>query len=77
MNDSPTSWWRRHPLPLLVFGAVAAYFLWTEHRAHVMEALPWLLVLCCVVMHLFMHGGHGQGKSHDARHNESDGGTEQ
>ena len=77
MNDSATSWLRKHPVPLLVFAVVAAYFLWTEHRAHVIEALPLLLLLCCVVMHLFMHGGHGHGKGHDTRPDKTDGGTEQ
>mgnify|MGYP005718168603 CR=1 FL=1 len=66
MNDEPTSWWRKHPLPLMVFIAVAGYFLWAEHRAHVIELLPWLLVLGCVGMHLFMHGGHGH---HDGQSN--------
>jgi hypothetical protein len=33
--------------------------LWTEHRAHVIQALPYLLVLLCPLMHLFHgHGGH-------------------
>jgi len=41
------------------FAAVAAYFLWTEHRAHVAQALPWALLALCPLMHLFMHRGHG------------------
>jgi len=54
------TWWRnRTNQALLVFLAIAAYFLWAEHRAHVVAALPWLLVGACLVMHLFMHGGHG------------------
>ena len=48
-------------LALLGFLAVAGYFLWTEHQAHVIAALPWILVGGCLVMHLFMHGGHGGG----------------
>lgn len=44
---------------LIGFLAVAAYFLWTEHRAHLMGALPYLLLLACPLMHLFHHGGHG------------------
>lgn len=42
----------------LGFLAVAAFFLWTEHRAHLLGALPYLLILACPLMHLFMHGGH-------------------
>lgn len=43
------------------FAAVAAVFLWTEHRAHLLGALPFLLLAACPLMHLFMHGGHGHG----------------
>jgi len=45
-----------------VFGAIAVFFLWEEHRAHLLGALPYLLLLACPLMHLFMHRGHG----HDA-----------
>ncbi len=44
-----------------VFLAAAAFFLWTEHRAHLLGALPYALLLACVVVHFFMHGGHGNG----------------
>ncbi|TIU43352.1 MAG: DUF2933 domain-containing protein, partial [Mesorhizobium sp.] len=39
--------------------------LLTEHRAHVLGALFYLLPLGCVFMHFFMHGGHGhRGREH-------------
>ena len=41
------------------FALVAAYFLWTQHRAHLAPYLPWLLLAACPLMHLFMHRGHG------------------
>lgn len=41
------------------FLAVAAFFLLAEHTAHVLGALPWLLLAACPLMHLFMHHGHG------------------
>lgn len=44
---------------LVVFGVAAAYFLWMEHRAHVIQYLPWTFLLICPLMHLFMHHGHG------------------
>jgi len=43
------------------FLAVAGFFLWTEHRAHLLGFLPYLLILACPLMHLFHHGGHGGG----------------
>lgn len=53
---------RRGRWVLLGFLAVALFFLWTEHRAHLLGVLPYLLVLACPLMHLFHHGhGHGHG----------------
>lgn len=64
-NDVKMPWWRNPTkLPLAVFLAIAGYFLWTEHQAHVIQFLPWILVLGCVGMHFFMHGGHGHGSDH-------------
>ena len=72
MNEQSTPWWRGGTkLPFAVFLAIAAYFLWTEHQAHIIEFLPWVLVLGCVGMHLSMHGGHGHGGG--LNHGESTG----
>ena len=58
---TPPPFWRsRYGIGLIVFGAVAAYFLLTEHRAHFFGALPFLLLLACPLMHVFMHRGHGK-----------------
>ena len=45
----------------LVFLAIAAFFLITEHRAHVLGVLPFLLVLLCTLLHLLLHRRHGGG----------------
>lgn len=68
----------RHNLPqhrargtngyFLGFLAIVGYFLFTEHRAHVIPYLPFLLLLACPLMHFFMHRGHGHG-GHE--HNKS------
>jgi hypothetical protein len=45
---------------------VAGFYLLTEHTAHVFGTLPYLLLLVCPLMHLFMHhgqGGHGSDAS--------------
>lgn len=52
---------------MLGFLIIAGYFLIMEHRAHVIQFLPFLLVLACVFMHMFHgghsgHGGHGGGR---------------
>jgi len=49
---------------LLAFLAIAGFFLFTEHRAHLLGVLPLLLLLLvCPLLHLFMHGGGGQHHS--------------
>ena len=53
---------------LIVLGAVAAFFLLAEHRAHLFGALPWLLLLACPLMHVFMHRGHGRQGGHAGLH---------
>jgi hypothetical protein len=50
----------RANLVLLGFLAIAGYFLVTEHWAHVVPFLPWLFLLACPLMHVFMHGGHSE-----------------
>jgi hypothetical protein len=57
-------WGSRDSIGLLVLGGIAAYFLLTEHLAHVIGVLPYLLLLACPLMHLFMHHGHGHHGSH-------------
>ena len=53
---------------LCVFLGIVAFFLWTEHRAHLFGALPYLLLLLCPVMHRFMHHGHGAHGGDSATH---------
>ncbi len=80
-HETPPSFWTtRYAVGLLVIGAVAAYFLLTEHLAHVVGALPFLLLLACPLMHVFMHHGHhhdGGGNGSDAgqHNNHQHGGT--
>lgn len=45
----------------IVFVAIAAYFLITEHRAHLFGILPFLLLAACPLLHLFHHRGHDRG----------------
>lgn len=41
---------------LLTIGVV---LLIVDHWAHVFGVLPYLVILACPLMHLFMHHGHG------------------
>ena len=63
-SDEPDFWRSRYAIGLLVLGAAALYFLLTEHRAHFFSALPFLILLSCPLMHVFMHGGHGGHGGH-------------
>jgi len=47
----------------LALAALGIYLL-ANHGGHIVTALPYLLLLACPLMHLFMHGGHGH---HDKR----------
>lgn len=49
-----------------IFAAVGAYFLVTEHREHVIQYLPYVLLMACPLMHIFGHGhGHGGHDHHE------------
>lgn len=70
-QPAPPFWKSTAGICLIVVAAVAGYFLLTEHRAHVIGWLPYILLALCPLMHIFMHGGHGHG-GHD--HSGHDGG---
>ena len=46
------------------FAAVALFYLLSEHRAHLFGILPYLFLLACPLMHIFMHHGHGGHHGH-------------
>lgn len=61
-GTNPSRW--RSPLGIfmLVAGAIGVYYLLTEHVTHVTQAIPYLFLLACPLMHLFH--GHGHGHHH-------------
>lgn len=50
-------WW----IGFAAFAVLAVVLLWEEHQVHLLGALPWLILLACPLLHVFMHGGHGHG----------------
>ena len=52
-------------IAVLSFILVGGYFLFKEHQAHILAALPYLIFLLCPLMHLFMHRGHGGHAKND------------
>ena len=70
-QSHPRFWRSRAGIVLLVFLGIAGFLLLYEHRAHVFTGSGILigLLVFCIGMHLFMHGGHGGhggGQGHDA-----------
>lgn len=60
-----TSFWRsKAAIVACGFLLIGAFFLLTEHWAHALGFLPYLLILACPLMHLFMHKGHGSHGGH-------------
>lgn len=58
---------RRSQWVLAGFLMIAAFFLWTEHRAYLLGILPYLLLAACPLMHLFHHAhGHHDGDRRDS-----------
>jgi hypothetical protein len=67
--EPPPFWRSRYAIGLVIMGAIATYFLLSEHRAHFLGALPLLLLLSCPLVHVFMHRGHeGHGGGHAHHH---------
>jgi len=54
-----TGW--RTACVFLAFAAIALFLLLSEHRAHAVGLLPFLLLAACPLLHIFMHGGPGHG----------------
>lgn len=65
MNEVPHGarpfWKSRAAIAMTFFGLIALFLMISEHRTHFLGALPYLLLLSCPLMHLFMHHGHGHG----------------
>lgn len=67
------SFFKRHRWLSIVAILILLYFLLIEHREHVWPYLPFLFLLACPLMHLFMHhgGGHAHGNRPEA-HKDDD-----
>ena len=57
---------------MLVAAAIGVYYLLTEHFIHVTQAIPYIFLLACPLMHVF---GHGHG--HDGHHQHGQGSPRQ
>ena len=74
-HNPPSTGGSRGKIALAIFLAIAAFFLLSEHRAHVFGYLPYLLLLACPLLHMFHHGGHGGHRGHGAQGDKNPGGA--
>jgi len=73
-HPEPPAFWRSPSgIALCVALGVAGFYLLTEHTAHVFGVLPYLFILACPLMHLFMHHGHhGHGDRPSSRSSDDE-----
>lgn len=60
-NAKPSFWLSMQGMAALGLIGAVTYFLLAEHREHVFTLLPYLILLACPLMHVFMHRGHHHG----------------
>lgn len=66
MASKPSFWISPKGIAALGLIGAVSYFLLMEHRQHLFDYLPFLILLACPLMHVFMHGGHGGHGGHGA-----------
>lgn len=43
---------------IFIIGLIGLGSLFKNHTTHILSVLPYLILLACPLMHIFMHGGH-------------------
>ena len=59
-TSGPPFWRSRAGIVLIMLGVIGLFYVVREHYGHLSQALPYLILLLCPLMHLFghHHGGH-------------------
>jgi len=70
-NHSSSAWSTYSRTVFIAFALIALGLIAYEHRMHVLGILPWLLILACPLMHLFMHHGHSGHYGHSGHDHAS------
>ena len=69
-RPSGPNWSRINQWVLWIGLAAAVAWMFFRHNAHLGQLLPFLLLLACPLMHVFMHGSH---RSHGGHGDGSEG----
>lgn len=58
---------------LVTIGAVGilGFLVYSGHSAHLLGFVPYLFILACPLMHIFMHGGHHHRNHGSRRHDDN------
>ena len=64
-NNSGSWLFSRTGIATLVAVSILGFLIYEGHGAHLLGYAPFLLILACPLMHIFMHGGHGQHQAED------------
>lgn len=70
---APRQSWLFSRAGIVTIGAVAilGFLVYEGHGAHLLGYAPFLLILACPLMHIFMHHDHGGHEGHDHDSHES------
>lgn len=72
LQESPDPQQKSKRILLWCILGIIAFFLITEHWAHLFGILPYLLLLACPLMHVYMHHGHGGHTGHEGHEDHID-----
>jgi hypothetical protein len=66
--EKPAAFWKsKGAIVLGMLLVIAAFYVVNEHLEHAGQALPYLILLLCPLMHIFGHHHHG-GHNHRGHH---------
>ena len=73
MNDKTVNLFSRWTwIAIAVIGVIGLIFLLKSHTSHALAVAPYLILLLCPFMHIFMHKGHGgHDKEDHGEHHKS------
>lgn len=71
-DDSPSWLFSRTGVVTFIALAILGFLIYEGHGAHLLGFTPYLLILACPIMHIFMHGRHGHGGAGHHTHEKRD-----